>query len=348
MKKVLAPARRPAYYGLQEVTEMAKREPSAADRARWDEERGAKIEAAKAALRDGLRKLQTSEDWTTMLDGLARDLRRKLSPGRYSFGNQMLVAIHGHARALDVSMVATFKTWERHGRRVTKGERAITILQPKLHKFSREVEGADGATETREGARMYFRPLAVFALSQTDGEPIPEPPVTTASVVDVTTPDGFALSLNCLGEVALAIEGSPVASLTLRDRLPTDHSRASHGWYNQATRDIVVIRHESRAHEFHVAVHEVAHALLHPLGDPHGAPECEVEAESVSYVVCRALGLDASSFALPYVCTWASGDRAHEMVLRSGERITKAARTILDALLGEVTDDAPDSGAEEG
>lgn len=178
-------------------------------------------------------------------------------------------------------------------------------------------------------------------MAKRKGEPVPESPEVGS---DVATPEGFGLSLDRLRECALAIEGSPVSGIVLRDREPGDRPGAG-GWYQRSTRQIVVIRHESRAHEFHVLVHEVAHALLHGDGDHHSSPEREVEAESVSYVVCKVLGLDCSSYAFPYVAGWASGEKAHEAVLRSGERITKAARTVLDALLGDA-DAGPDSGEE--
>jgi hypothetical protein len=68
---------------------------------------------------------------------------------------------------------------------------------------------------------------------------------------------------------------------------------------------------------------------------PHGAPEREVEAESTAFVICHALGLDTSKASFPYVAVWASRERDEDplkLIATSGQRITKAATRILDAL----------------
>ena len=54
---------------------------------------------------------------------------------------------------------------------------------------------------------------------------------------------------------------------------------------------------------------------------------CEVEAESVAYVVAAAYGLDASGYSFAYVAGWAGGDLTR--VRQAAETVTKAARTIL-------------------
>jgi len=54
---------------------------------------------------------------------------------------------------------------------------------------------------------------------------------------------------------------------------------------------------------------------------------CEVEAESVAYVVAAAHGLDASGYTFAYVAGWAGGDPA--TVRQAAETVTRAARTIL-------------------
>lgn len=60
---------------------------------------------------------------------------------------------------------------------------------------------------------------------------------------------------------------------------------------------------------------------------------CEVEAESVAYVIAAAHGLDASGYTFAYVAGRAGGDVAK--VKAAAETVTRAARTILTAL--EVT-----------
>ncbi len=71
---------------------------------------------------------------------------------------------------------------------------------------------------------------------------------------------------------------------------------------------------------------------------------CEVEAESVAYVVAAAHGLDASGYTFAYVAGWAGGDLTH--VRQAAETVTKAARTILShcsADSGTAPDDLADT-----
>ncbi len=71
---------------------------------------------------------------------------------------------------------------------------------------------------------------------------------------------------------------------------------------------------------------------------------CEVEAESVAYVVATAQGMHASGYTFAYVAGWAGGDLS--MVRQAADTVTKAARTILDhcsANTGTAPDDLADT-----
>ena len=57
---------------------------------------------------------------------------------------------------------------------------------------------------------------------------------------------------------------------------------------------------------------------------------CEVEAESVAYVVAASVGLDTAGYTFAYVAGWAGGDLA--VVRQAAETVTGAARTILGRL----------------
>lgn len=83
---------------------------------------------------------------------------------RWSWGNQLIAALHGHADARG------FKQWQAVGRNVRKGERAFYILAPVTRKVERE--RADGTKETAV-VPVAFKAAAVFGLSQTEGEPLP-------------------------------------------------------------------------------------------------------------------------------------------------------------------------------
>jgi hypothetical protein len=57
---------------------------------------------------------------------------------------------------------------------------------------------------------------------------------------------------------------------------------------------------------------------------------CEVEAESVAFLVCRAVGLPTDAYTFAYVAGW-SGGKA-EVVRSTADRVLAASRAILAAL----------------
>ena len=62
----------------------------------------------------------------------------------------------------------------------------------------------------------------------------------------------------------------------------------------------------------------------------------EVQAESVAYVVCRALGLDTSDYSFGYVAGW-SHDRELKSLKASLDAIVRTSDTIIKAF--EPSDD---------
>jgi antirestriction protein ArdC len=77
--------------------------------------------------------------------------------------------------------------------------------------------------------------------------------------------------------------------------------------------------------------HELAHALLH--ADAGDRALAELEAESVAFVVCDALGIEAAAWSFGYVATWSGGREAALAAIKSaGARIQRAVDRILSAL----------------
>jgi hypothetical protein len=96
---------------------------------------------------------------------------------------------------------------------------------------------------------------------------------------------------------------------------------------------VVVVDTGNRAQMFRRLVHETAHGILHGAGDHHDIPTKEIEAESVAFIMSHTLGLDTGEvYSFPYIAHWAARDDATMRVRGSGERITKAAKMIVDAL----------------
>jgi hypothetical protein len=79
----------------------------------------------------------------------------------WSWRNQLIVALHGHADARG------FRQWEQVGRHVRKGEKAFYILSPCVKTVVSQ--------ETGEAKKLLygFRGTPVFGLDQTQGQPLP-------------------------------------------------------------------------------------------------------------------------------------------------------------------------------
>ncbi len=82
-------------------------------------------------------------------------------------------------------------------------------------------------------------------------------------------------------------------------------------------------------------VHERAHILLGHVDSEVSyricRGKCEVEAESVAYLVCSQIGIDAGEYSLPYAARWANGDL--ELIQKTAERVVTVARATLDGLV---------------
>ena len=206
-----------------------------------------------------------------------------------------------------------------------RGEKGLAVLRPRIVK-KRDANAAGGETENIVAGFSY---LTVFDFEQTEGEPLP-PAILPA---DVATPEGFEWTVEKLREMVETLPS--IKGITLRARTSNDCSDVN-GWYELRSHQIVVITGEStQAQLLKTLIHEVAHAVLHGDGERHATATAEVEAESTAFVVAHALGLDTSSFSLPYVATWALADGEKsptKAVAMVGERIRRAAVVIFGAL----------------
>lgn len=129
-------------------------------------QRRARLEQAQEQLNSAVEKLTTSEGWRTLISSRAW-LRH------YSANNVMRILQQcPHARD-----VRAFRAWLNAGRPVRKGERGLRILAPM--RYRAEDEETEPEREDAVGVRRYevrgFTVTTVFDISQTEGDPAPEP-----------------------------------------------------------------------------------------------------------------------------------------------------------------------------
>ena len=138
------------------------------------------IKALTEKIEEGIQTLFQSGD----LEKYQAYLRTVSRFHRYSVNNQMLI----FAQCPHATLVAGYQKWQNQfSRHVLRGEKGITIIAPTPYKIKVEQKkldpdtkqpllDADGKTitEEKEVQIPMFRPVKVFDVSQTDGEPLPE------------------------------------------------------------------------------------------------------------------------------------------------------------------------------
>ncbi len=268
-----------------------------------------KINDLHEQITDGVAALVTSQAWRDMLTIAARF-------HTYSLGNLLLIL----AQRPDATRVAGFRTWQTLGRQVRKGERGIAILAPCTYRTTDDDDEApaqDTATPTARRVRG-FRPAYVFDVAQTDGEPLPDVgPALLTGQAPAGLWDALAAQITAHG---YTIERGPCGG--------------ANGYTDPKTHTVRVREDVDDAQAVKTLAHELGHIECGHVEDMATylicRDRCEVEAESVAYIVTAAHDMDASGYTFPYVATWAGGDV--DQIKATAQAVTTTARTILARL----------------
>jgi antirestriction protein ArdC len=271
------------------------------------------VERAERRARDRERLQQAARELLTS-DGWQRWVRARALFHNYSLRNCLLLAAQCHERGIDARRVAGFRTWLKLGRCVRKGEKGLVVLAPI------PIKRREDSEETDE-ARVVFRSAFVFADSQTD----PLPGVTPAPIeppCEPLTGDSHRHLLERLQAFAHMIDFEVAFE-------PIGGSAG--GWCDPKRRRIVVGACLPANAQVRVLVHELAHAL--GVGyEQFGRARAEVIVDTVTFVVCRAVGLRVDGESVPYVAGWGE-DGALDAALEFAETIDALARRLEDVLI---------------
>lgn len=250
----------------------------------------------------------------------------------YSLNNQALI----HLQRPDATLVAGYNRWrDKFSRHVLRGEKGITIIAPTPYKKKIEQEkldpdtklpilDADGKvmTEEKEIEIPMFRPVKVFDYAQTDGKPLPE---RVASPVANLT--GSVENYEAFMEALRRSSPVPVEVKPL--------SADMDGYFSPKSQSITLREGMSEVQTVSAAVHEIAHAKLHNYGLQQAAERKaksrnteEVEAESVSFMVCAYFGIETGANSFGYVATWSKNAELPEF-RASLDTISKTANGII-------------------
>jgi len=197
----------------------------------------------------------------------------------------------------EASQVAGFQRWKSMGRYVKKGEKGIPILAPIL--INEDPDDPDSDKILRG-----FKIVYVYDISQTDGEPLPEPPNWKSpeknkkleeKLIQFANKRGIRVSV-----VKLRGETQGVSKGKLIEIDPSAGTKT--------------------------LIHEIGHEILHR-DENRPTESClrELEAESVAYVVCKHFGLEISS-SPNYIALYGADS---EMIMGHLERIRKTSIEII-------------------
>ena len=250
----------------------------------------------------------------------------------YSLNNQALI----HLQRPDATFVAGYNRWrDKFSRHVLRGEKGITIIAPTPYKKKIEQEkldpdtrlpilDADGKviTEEKEIEIPMFRPVKVFDYAQTDGKPLPE---RVASPVANLT--GSVENYEAFMEALRRSSPVPVEFKPL--------SADMDGYFSPKFQSITLREGMSEVQTVSAAVHEIAHAKLHNYGlqqtearKTKSRNTEEVEAESISFMVCAYFGIETGANSFGYVATWSKNAELPEF-RASLDTIGKTANGII-------------------
>lgn len=234
----------------------------------------------------------------------------------YSIRNTILIVNQNPS----ATRVAGFNAWKETGRKVKRGEHGLQILCPLTKKIKEEEKDDPSDPDFK----IYgFRKGYVFDISQT--EPIPGADVVNIHLCDEL--QGNVPNFEQLVAKLVEFSGIPVSF--------HDYASESKGYYSPSENCIVVQESMPETQKLKTLIHEVAHSMLHNPSEiaKRGSvsPDTkEVEAESTAFIVADWLGIDTSSYSVPYLVSWT--EEGTDAVLKSLDYIKKASGKIIEAL----------------
>ena len=274
-----------------------------------------KIKEALVRIDQGLENINTNEDWLAFL-------RFQAQFYSYSAGNAMLIFMQNP----QASYVMGYRAWNKLGRFVRKGEKAISIIAPCFRKVTEFKEPEDKRIYNDEAGEKEkkriisgFRLAYVFDLAQTEGDDSQLPVLVRG------------LAGNGQEEQELYYRLKDFVS----SKLPFEEvsGTASKGSYSIETGVVSVRSDLDYLQKIKTVLHEYAHHVDFRLNPDKDIPrnKRELIAESVAFVVSLRLGVDTSGYTMGYLKTWLK-DR--DELKEIADSVQKIASIIIKELAG--------------
>jgi hypothetical protein len=250
----------------------------------------------KARITERIQELAQATDAARVSQEMQRYLDMCASFHQYSPSNVWLILMSQP----NASYVAGFKKWQGMGRFVCKGERGIPILAPIIATITND-KGEE------EQHLVGFKVVYVFDVSQTDGQPLPEPPNWKSPEKNAELQERLLLFAESKGiQVQIKSIGRDIQGVSLGGKVILDPEAGTK-----------------------TLIHEIAHELLHHVKNVlTDHTYRELEAESVAYVVAKHFGLNGLSSPNYNALHGATAD----LIMAHLERIRNTAAEIINAI----------------
>lgn len=276
------------------------------------QERMERVKALQDQLIDSVANLDQDHEWLRFLDFLSQR-------HEYSFNNTLLIS----KQMPQASFVAAKAFWWKHGYKIRKGQKGLAILVPLVVTHASDAPSDNAKAEREEdGTQVYFKVGYVWDVSQM--EPCEDRDVTPIN--RLRTPAGVEDVTGLFDQLA---ELATASGITVERQA---FEGTTNGYFVPATNSIVINAERSPMGQALTLLHETAHSLMHTDIEEYIRHRgvSEVEAESVTYVVAKALQLDVSNYSTTYVAGWAEGDT--NVIKDVSANVREAALALLEQL----------------
>lgn len=231
-----------------------------------------------------------------------------------SFRNQMLI----YSQRPDADLVAGMRTWNKQGRQIIKGSKAIKIFAP-ITKTEKEIDEKT-KKEVEKVVVKGYRLVNVFDVKDTKGVPLPLNPVVPNNVPE--------------SEFAEKVF-HPLLD-TLRKELPIhldeNYTSKGNGYYSPLEHKIVVKTNgRDITNQFRTLIHEYAHSIFHNMFGKYKDADKqtkEFQAESVAYLTAKSFGMDTGAYSFPYLKGW-TADLDEKVLIQFQSDIQKESASII-------------------
>lgn len=223
---------------------------------------------------------------------------------KWSLMNQLAVTLHGYSDARG------YRQWQKAGRHVIAGQKAIYILGPMMVAIP-VTDDEDRETGEKVQKLVGFKTIPVFGCEQTEGEELAE--------------------YKERADLSKSLPRLPLISAAQALGIKVSAEFSSHGEAGYYSPDAKIIGMCSSSQQ--TFLHELSHAVDHELGSYKEYDSGEIVAELSACFLSHLLGLKANmKYTQNYIRSWSGGQHVALKIIKAIERV----KAIYDYLAKDI------------